>query len=119
MWANLELNSKGLHLRLQKEKENRCLKIFTLCRSLASIYAHTPVRAAEIRRKMFNIISGKHSIVQTGLTDKFFALYWCLCVSISLTLLLVQKWTARNVIAGRQTRDFISCNSAPTQVQER
>ena len=100
MLANLELNSKGLHLRLQKEKEYRCLIIFTLYRSVASMYAHTPVRTAKIRRKMFNIISGKHSIVQTGLTGKFFALYWCLCVSISLTLLLVQKRTARNVIAG-------------------
>ena len=74
MLVNLELNSKGLHLRLQKEKENRCLIIFTLCRNMASIYAHTPVRTciAEIRRKMFGIISGKHSIVQTRLTDKFF-----------------------------------------------
>ena len=74
MLVNLELNSKGLHLRLQKEEENRCLIIFTLCRNMASIYAHTPVRTciAEIRRKMFGIISGKHSTVQTGLTDKFF-----------------------------------------------
>ena len=74
MLANLELNSKGLHLRLQKEKANHCLIIFTLCRGVASMYAHTPVRTciAEIRRKMFGIISGKHSIVQTGLTDKFF-----------------------------------------------
>ena len=72
MLANLELNSKRLHLRLQKEKKNRCLIIFTLWRGVASMYAHTPVRAAEIRRTMFNITSGKHSIVQTGLTDKFF-----------------------------------------------
>ena len=52
MLANLELNSKGLHLRLQKETENRCLIIFTLCRGDGSVHIRTYARA--YRRKMFN-----------------------------------------------------------------
>ena len=61
-------------------------------RSVASINS-TPMRTAD---DFYHLI---------GMTDNFFACYWCLCVSISFILfILFHKRTARNVIVGWKTK---------------
>ena len=39
------------------------------------------------------------------MTDNFFALHWCLCVSVSFILLLFHKQTPRNYIVGWKTKN--------------
>ena len=55
--------------------------------SAAFTYAHMPVRTAEIWKNMF-VFSWKH-FSGIDMTDKFFALYCCLCSSISFNLFIV------------------------------
>ena len=62
-------------------------------------------------------ISSYH-LIRTN--DDFFALYWCLCVSIYFTLLILfHKPTVRNVNVGERREFEPTCNAASAQAQRR
>ena len=87
------------------------LFIYIFIRSVASIYAHTPLRTAEILEKdifLYSWIQCYH-----------FALYWCLCFCISFILYYFINGLQETLQwGGRREIDF-SCNSAHTQAQGR
>ena len=52
------------------------------------MYAHTPVRSctAKIKKKIFSIFGKNFFFLSLiGMTGTFFALFWCLCVTFSLS----------------------------------
>ena len=65
-----------------------------------SIYAHTPVRTAEIWKKDFFKISWKHFYHVIAWLFYFFVLYGCLCLNVSFILFLFHKQMARSVFDG-------------------
>ena len=87
------------------------LFIHLFIRSVASIYAHTPLRTAEILEKdifLYSWIQCYH-----------FALYWRLCFSISFILYYFINGLQETLQWGDRREIDLSCNSAHTQAQGR
>ena len=85
--------------------------IYLFIRSVASIYAHTPLRTAEILEKdifLYSWIQCYH-----------FALYWRLCFSISFILYCFINGLQETLQWGDRREIYLSFNSAHTQAQGR
>ena len=60
-------------------------------------YTHTRP-CVQLKQSRKKIISWKHFYHLIGMTDKLFASYWCLCVTVSFILFLFHKQKTRNLI---------------------
>ena len=60
------------------------LFVFFFACCVASIYAYTPVRTAEISKNIYSFISRKHCLNRMGMTDKFFPTNCCIFFRIYL-----------------------------------
>ena len=92
----------------------RNLSAISTTRNVACIYAHMPMHTAEIWKKYIFFYFLKAFLELNW--DKYFALYWCFCVTISVILLLI-KWSEMDPNVKPQTLvetfDQANYNSIP------